>query len=366
MRAVQVLLAVATSATAAVLQSPEAAAPVAVERRAPTTYWYEQIKHNGYSPFIANGKNWTVYRNVKDPQFGAVGDGVADDTAAIQKALNFGNGTVDRAGFHFGTTGQPAVVYIPAGTYRITAPIQSYVFNIIMGDPINPPVLQASADFSDPFLWYAKDPNLDSTINFYIGMKNLVLDSTKVPAAQNITLLDWSVSQAVQLTNVLFNMGGAGHTGLSMPEGGSPLMMNDLEFRGGAVGIRMNEQQYHFKGLTFKSKFFLSSAERTRSNCDADMGIGLKLDKLFEGTGQGLRFESCQVGVDTSNNNTGFFALIDSSATNTNILFNASNSPNAQGSIILENVVVDSSVASVSSNRLPLLAFSCANVLFRP
>lgn len=31
-------------------------------------------------------------------------------------------------------------------------------------------------------------------------------------------------------------------------------MMNDLVFQGGSVGIRMNEQQYHFKGITFKSK----------------------------------------------------------------------------------------------------------------
>ncbi len=226
-----------------------------LERRVPTDYWYEKIRHNGISPFISNGTDWLVYRNVKDPQFGAVGDGVTDDTAAIQKALNFANGNATRGTASFGTTGQPAVVYIPAGTYLISSPIQSYVDNVIMGDPLNPPILRASAGFNQKFLWYAKDPNFDSTINFYIAMKNVVLDSTLVPGAQNITLIDWSVSQAVQLTNVVFNMapGATGHTGLSMPEGGSPLMMNDLTFQGGAVGIRMNEQQYHFKGITFKS-----------------------------------------------------------------------------------------------------------------
>lgn len=36
-------------------------------------------------------------------------------------------------------------------------------------------------------------------------------------------------------------------------------MMNDLVFQGGAVGIRMNEQQYHFKGITFKSKYPIAS-----------------------------------------------------------------------------------------------------------
>lgn len=79
-----------------------------------------------------------------------------------------------------------------------------------------------------------------------------------------------------------------------------------------------------------------------------DQGIGLKLDKLFEGTGQGLTFDGCTVGIDTSNNNTGFFALIDSSATNTETLFNSADSPSAQGSMVLENVKVDVTVGSVS------------------
>ena len=77
------------------------------------------------------------------------------------------------------------------------------------------------------------------------------------------------------------------------------------------------------------------------------MDIGLKIDKLFEGTGQGLHFESCRIGVDTSNNNTGFFALIDSSAKDVDVVFNIAASPTAQGSIVLENVKVDNSVGSV-------------------
>ena len=224
------------------------------QRPAPKTYWYENIKHNGISPFIPNGHNWTVFRNVKD--FGAKGDGVTDDYLAFQAAVQYGNETADRRSHSFGTTGQPAVLYIPSGTYMLSFPIQSFVDTVIMGDPIDPPVLRATENFSIPFLWYAKDPNFDATINFYIAMKNLVLDSTLVPPEQDITLLDWSVSQAVQLTNVVFNMpiGATGHKGLATPEGGSPLIMNDLTFQGGSVGIVMNEQQYHFKGITFKSQ----------------------------------------------------------------------------------------------------------------
>lgn len=84
-----------------------------------------------------------------------------------------------------------------------------------------------------------------------------------------------------------------------------------------------------------------------------DQDIGLKLDKLFEGTGQNLHFEACKVGVETTNNNTGFFALIDSTAKNVGILWNAAASPTAQGSMVLENVQVDKTVGSVSHLFIP-------------
>lgn len=51
--------------------------------------------------------------NVKDAQFHAVGDGVADDTASLQSAISSG------------TTGK--FVYIPPGTYKITKPLSEIV-----------------------------------------------------------------------------------------------------------------------------------------------------------------------------------------------------------------------------------------------
>jgi hypothetical protein len=56
-------------------------------------------------PFIS-------WKNVKD--FGAVGNGVTDDTAAIQTALNA------LKNVHTNTW---SVLYFPAGTYRITRPL---------------------------------------------------------------------------------------------------------------------------------------------------------------------------------------------------------------------------------------------------
>jgi glucan 1,3-beta-glucosidase len=44
-------------------------------------YWLESIKHQGIAPYDGD-PSYPVFRNVKD--FGAKGDGVTDDTAAIK------------------------------------------------------------------------------------------------------------------------------------------------------------------------------------------------------------------------------------------------------------------------------------------
>ena len=45
-------------------------------------YWMERIKHQGVAAFNPRPGEYQVFRNVKD--FGAVGDGRADDTEAIK------------------------------------------------------------------------------------------------------------------------------------------------------------------------------------------------------------------------------------------------------------------------------------------
>jgi hypothetical protein len=55
--------------------------------------------------FVGPFPSWANVKNV----YGAAGDGVADDTAALQQALN-----------EVATPGHAAVLYLPTGTYRIT------------------------------------------------------------------------------------------------------------------------------------------------------------------------------------------------------------------------------------------------------
>lgn len=87
-------------------------------------YWLENIKHQGNASFNPNPSNYTIFRNVKD--FGARGDGVTDDTAAIQRAVTQGNRCGPSA--CESSTNTPAIVYFPEGTYLISSSIIDYYY----------------------------------------------------------------------------------------------------------------------------------------------------------------------------------------------------------------------------------------------
>jgi hypothetical protein len=77
--------------------------------------------------------------NIKDPKFGAIGNGSHDDTAAIQAAIDY-------AFAH----NRPAV-YCPAGTYKTSSPIYLDPPGNLRTNPSNPPLSQFSMSFfGDP------------------------------------------------------------------------------------------------------------------------------------------------------------------------------------------------------------------------
>lgn len=211
---------------------------------------------------------------------------------------------------------------------------------VLMGDPLNPPTLKAGPGFKGNTLIYAKDPHADSTLNFYIALKNLQLDSTDIRKETNFTLLDWSVSQGTQLTNIFFNMptSSTGHTGIAMPGGGSGTHMSDLTFKGGAVGISVNNQQYEIASTSFLG-------------CTT----GILVTSCFSCVFVNLNFQNSAVGIDMSSNGAHSVTLIDSTASNTGTVIKTQAASTGDHSLVIENLSAQagcSSVVSAESTKL--------------
>ncbi|KAF9531445.1 exo-beta-1,3-glucanase [Crepidotus variabilis] len=312
--------------------------PLGAGNAAPSDpFWLERIKHQGKSAFNANPNGYQVFRNVKD--FGAVGDGVHDDTAAINNAILSGGRC--GGGSCRSSTVTPAVVYFPKGTYLVTSPIQPYYYTELVGDVKTPPTLLAAASFAgfavidvNPYIpggsgaqWW------NPTNNFHRAVRNFVIDTRRVAADNNQgTGIHWQVAQATSLYNIVFQMSNAAntaHQGLWM-ENGSGGFMGDLVFNGGKYGIWGGSQQFTVRNITINN---------------AQTGVYSSWNWGF--TYQGVTINNCQIGFDIKtggttldDQSTGGQAIIDAVVTNTPKFIQTSNATPSKlaGSIVLNNI----------------------------
>jgi len=171
-------------------------------------YWLEAIQRQGTIGF-GNNTAYKVFRNVKD--YGAVGDGAADDTEAINRAISDGN----RCGQGCdSSTVTPALVYFPAGTYMVSKPIIQYYYTQMVGDALKPPTLKAASNFqgmavvdADPYAydngvaknWYTNQNN------FFRQIRNFIIDLTGIADGSGAGI-HWQVSQGTSLQNIRFEM----------------------------------------------------------------------------------------------------------------------------------------------------------------
>jgi glucan 1,3-beta-glucosidase len=209
-------------------------------------YWLETIKHQGVSPFNANPGGYQVFRNVKD--FGAKGDGVTDDTAAINAAIS--NGGRCAPGTCASSTTSPAMVYFPAGTYIVSSPIIDYYYTQIIGNPNCMPVIKAASSFNGAWVidgdQYQAGGALGwgSTNVFWRQIRNLVIDITAVPATTNLRCIHWPTAQATSLQNLVLRMSSASgtqHEGIFI-ESGSGGFVTDIVFNGGMNGATFGKE----------------------------------------------------------------------------------------------------------------------------
>ncbi|KAL3954473.1 hypothetical protein ACCO45_010036 [Purpureocillium lilacinum] len=161
------------------------------------SYWMVDMGHYGSSPLAP-------------PRI--QGDGVSDDTEAINRAVSDGG----RCGPNCGSsTIVPAVVYFPPGTYLISSPIIQYYNTEFLGDPLTIPTLLAASSFvgqgvitsdvyiSDNEQWWVAYLN---TANFLRSVKNFKIDIRKASPWSYMCAIHWQVAQATSLENIEFYM----------------------------------------------------------------------------------------------------------------------------------------------------------------
>ncbi|KAI0134383.1 pectate lyase superfamily protein-domain-containing protein [Xylariales sp. AK1849] len=290
----------------------------------PTTWWRAAIGHNGTTP-TAEDKTYQYYRTAV--QYGADNTGAEDSSDAFNHAINAWNRTGNTV------TTMPAYVYIPPGKYRIKSSIQMLVSTYLVGDPIDPPTLIADPELDTSPVIHGYDSNQgdgSATKNFYMAVRNINIDTTEVDGDTAAAGIDWSVSQGCSMNSVHITMpDNSKHRGITMDDGGSGVLLADCSFKGGAVGIQLDNQQYNFKGLSF-------------DGCD----IGINITSVWVLTLQDISFSNCKYGVKTTTS-VGAISLVDSSVSNCTAGINAYDSGNAQGSLILDNFETDSGTAAV-------------------
>lgn len=198
-------------------------------------YWLDEQDHSGsargYAPFLGNYYTYPVYRNVR--AYGASGDGQHDDTDALQNAIN----TDGKGGNRYKNevTTRPAEVFVSGGEYIISRTLDLRLNTILVGDPNNPPVFKASSGFNGGSLINGYDFATDGssgTTNFFVAIKNIIIDTTNINKDENVIALNWGVAQACQLTNIKIKMpnNSNGHVGIALDQGSTISVTDTVGF----------------------------------------------------------------------------------------------------------------------------------------
>jgi glucan 1,3-beta-glucosidase len=300
-----------------------------------SSYWLASIQRQGTVAY-GSDPNFKIFRNIRD--YGAKGDGVTDDTDAINAAITDGG----RCGQGCdSSTTVPAIVYFPPGTYAVSKPIIQLYYTQFIGDAITLPTILALPSFdglavldTDPYIpgangaqWYTNQNN------FYRQMRNLVIDLTKMPESEG-ACIHWQVAQATSLQNIVFNMAPKSPTnkqqGIFM-DNGSGGWISDIVAKGGNFGLFLGNQQFTVRNVSI---------------IGANTGIFLNWDWLF--TFKSISIQDCDIGLDMStlsggvNQTVGSVVMLDSAMTNTPVgiktSYNQTSLPQSGGTLALQNI----------------------------
>ncbi|KFY31396.1 hypothetical protein V493_01147 [Pseudogymnoascus sp. VKM F-4281 (FW-2241)] len=302
---------------------------------------------------------YVVFRNVLD--YGAVGDGVTDDTKAIKSAMIDGARCGEACN---GSTLKNAIVYFPPGTYLVSSTVPLPFGTQVIGDAINRPTIVASPSFvglgvlsTDEYTGTGGvgidggDPEYYvNTANFYRQLRNIVIDITQITQGTVVTCLHYQVAQATSLQNVeLVAAAGSSQIGM-FAENGSGGQISDVTFTGGGIGLKGGSQQFTAQRLSF-------------NGCTT----GIQTIWDWGWVWKSITMTNVKVGFqlvgDDGVGNIGSASILDSSFTNveTMVIINPVSSTPGTGStgVILENIALSGvTVAVADTTGTTLLAAS--------
>ncbi|KAJ5552813.1 pectin lyase-like protein [Penicillium frequentans] len=324
-------------------------------KRDTSSYWMASLEQNGASPYAESG--YKIWRNVMD--YGAKGDGVTDDTHAINRAISDGN----RCGANCkSSTRYPAVVWFPSGTYLVSSPIVQYYNTQLLGDPTNLPTILAASSFvglgvitSDVYVGDSEEWYLN-TNNFLRSIRNFKMDITRTDQSAYVCAIHWQVAQGTSLENIEFymlqNVEGNTQQGIYM-ENGSGGFLADLTFVGGNFGAYFGNQQFTTSHLVFV-------------NCNT----ALQIHWDWAWTMQDVVIESCRTGMaltggaggsSSTGQSLGSFILVDAIIANTPTGIMTSLLAENSTSLLLQNVGFFNVKDSVADNVLSKVLLAGGN-----
>jgi len=197
--------------------------------------------------------------DVTKPPYSAKGDGVADDTAALQQAL-------------LDTMGQHKIVYLPNGTYRVTKPIRwanqdskkknAYGFNWVQGQNTAKTVIRlADKTFTDaakpePIMWCGGFGSADWFHNY---IQNVTFDTGKGnPGAVGLQFYSNNTGCVRDVDIVSGDGKGAIGLDLGHRDMNGPLLVRNVSVTGFETGIRcaasVNSQTFERVSLIGQTK----------------------------------------------------------------------------------------------------------------